>query len=246
MNDARYLRLPSRHLDRRVHLWTHGWWGTPVIVFPSAAGMAHEWQLGGAIDALRPLLDAGRIKLYCPESNVSTAWRGEGPAADRLAQHRAYERFITEELLGFVRADCELPSARPGLIGASFGAFYAANFALKRPDLFDWALCLSGRYDTAPFIEGADPADAYFDQPLSYVPGLRGADLAAVHQTHLTLVVGLGPFEGRCVSETAALARVLAERGIPHHLDVWGHDVSHEWVWWRRQLLHHLGGRLAA
>ena len=36
------------------------------------------------------------------------------------------------------------------------------------------------------------------------------------------------------------LARLLAEKGIPHELDVWGHDVSHDWPWWRKQIAHHL------
>ena len=28
--------------------------------------------------------------------------------------------------------------------------------------------------------------------------------------------------------------------GISHELDVWGHDVSHDWDWWRKQIAHHL------
>ena len=35
-------------------------------------------------------------------------------------------------------------------------------------------------------------------------------------------------------------ADVLASKGIPHELDVWGHDVPHDWPSWRRQLSHHL------
>ena len=33
---------------------------------------------------------------------------------------------------------------------------------------------------------------------------------------------------------------LLAEKGISHELDVWGHDVSHDWPWWRKQIAHHL------
>ena len=33
--------------------------------------------------------------------------------------------------------------------GCSLGAYHAANFALKRADLFPLALCLSGSYDPA-------------------------------------------------------------------------------------------------
>jgi len=36
------------------------------------------------------------------------------------------------------------------------------------------------------------------------------------------------------------MAHLLRDKGISHELDVWGHDVSHDWPWWRKQLAHHL------
>ncbi len=75
---ARHLLLDSPALGRRVHLWAFGEMGRPLIVFPSNAGVAHEWQKGGMIEALSPLLAAGRIKIYCPETNVSKTFSGEG------------------------------------------------------------------------------------------------------------------------------------------------------------------------
>jgi len=246
MHHARYLRLHSDALGRRVHLWTYGHWGPPVIAFPTAAGMAHEWDTAGAIDALRPLLDAGALKLYCPESEACRSWTAQDRSvASRLAQHAAYERFIRDELTAFIEADCRMPGARVGLAGASLGATYAALFALKTPERFPWALCLSGRYRTTPMLGGGGGDDAYFNDPLAFVPNLSGEALARVrHGTHLTLVVGQGPHENRCIPETLALGRALSERGVPHTLDVWGPDVSHEWTWWRRQLQHHLGATL--
>ena len=35
-------------------------------------------------------------------------------------------------------------------------------------------------------------------------------------------------------------ASLLAEKGIPHDLDMWGFDSAHDWPWWRKQLAHHL------
>ena len=102
MLNARYQQLPSRSLNRRVHMWTYGWWGDPVIIFPSASGMAHEWQAASAIDTLRPLIEAGRIKLYCPETNCSESWsrRDDDPRL-RVARHQAYDRFVIDEHLGW-------------------------------------------------------------------------------------------------------------------------------------------------
>ena len=33
---------------------------------------------------------------------------------------------------------------------------------------------------------------------------------------------------------------LLAEKGISHDLDVWGHDSAHDWPWWQKQIAHHL------
>lgn len=240
----RYLRLPSRHLDRRVHMWTFGQRGVPIVVFPTASGMAHEWQAAGAVDALAPLLEAGRIRLYCPESNVAEAWTSDADPAWRLARHQAYERFIVEELIPWIREENHHPYLRMATAGASFGAYYAATMALKQPEIFGWALCLSGRYAADRFLDGYAAPETWFVHPLAFVPGLRGAALERVRrQTHLTLVVGQGPFEGSCIEETHAMAHALAQRQIPHERDIWGRDVSHEWVWWRRQALYHLARR---
>jgi esterase/lipase superfamily enzyme len=206
---SRYLRLPSQHLGRPVHLWTYGHWGLPVIAFPTASGMAHEWQSGGAIEALEPFFASGRMKLY-------------------------------DELLPWVAADSG-GASRVGVVGASMGAWYACNFALRNPEPVAWALCLSGRYGLDRFFPEGVPADLYYHQPLWYVPGLRGEARDRVRRhTRFTFVVGTGPHEGGCIDETLAISHAMAAAGLPHLRDVWGRDSAHHWDWWKRQLHLHL------
>lgn len=240
----RYLRMPSRHLGREVHIWTFGHFGQPILVFPSAAGIAHEWRASGAVEALRPLIEAGRIKLYCPESNASETWAADGPPWERHRRHQAYERFLIEELVPWIRWDCRTPDIRLQTAGVSLGALYASTMALKHPELFHSALCLSGRYDAQRMLDGWCDEQAYFDLPFAFVPNLHGAALQRIRAlTHLTVVIGLGPHEGACIPETSVFAALLRRAGIPHELDVWGHDSAHHWRWWVRQLQHHLGRR---
>lgn len=240
---GRHLVLPSESMGRHVHLWTYGHFGLPVIVFPTAAGFAHEWGNQGMVDALAPLLGSGKIKLYCPESNVSEAWtRKDLDPALRISRHLAYERFVLDTLVPFVRSDCRSAQIPIGVAGASLGAMYAATFALKHPGLFDYALCMSGRYEARNFTNGFDSPDVYFNNPLAFAPNLDGPALDRVRSgTHLTLVCGRGAWEEGCIEETIALGEVLRAKQIPHERDLWGTDVSHEWPWWRRQALHHLG-----
>jgi esterase/lipase superfamily enzyme len=243
----RHELIASAAMGRPIHLGRYGHWGAPLLAFPTAAGMAHEWEAQGMVDALAPLVDAGRLKLYCVESNVAeTFTRKERDPAWRIGRYLDFERFVHDELVGFVRADCggaEMPIA---VAGASLGAVYAANCALKRPEVFRWALCLSGRYEIRRFLDGFDSPEVYFCNPLAYAPGLAGDGLTRVAEnTYLTLVCGQGAFEEGCIEETHALGDLLAAKGIPCRKDIWGRDVAHDWNWWRRQAVHHIGRRFA-
>ncbi len=241
--NGRHLMLPDPHLGRSVHVWAFGHFGLPVVIFPSAAGFAHEWQAQGMIEALAPLIQRGALKLYCPESNVAAAWTRRDETADaRMQHHRRYEQFVMGTLLPFIREDCGGWSAPVGTAGCSLGAMYAALFALKFPEHFDRALCMSGRYLATAFTDGELSTDIYFNSPLHFVPGLSGAALSRVQQqTHLTLVCGQGKWEEGCIEETVALAALCQRKQIPHTRDIWGKDVTHNWVWWKRQAQLHLG-----
>jgi esterase/lipase superfamily enzyme len=235
--------LWSHAMQRHLHVWCYGHWGEPFVVFPSAAGMAHEWEAQGMVGALSDLIEAGRLKLYCTESNVSEAWTDRSAPADwRIGRHRAYECYVLDDLVAFVRDDCRTPGMRMGLSGCSLGAFYAATFALKHPEIFHYALCMSGRYEATAFTGGWSNQEIYFNNPLAFVANLEGDALERVRrETRLALVCGRGPWEEGCIDETEALADLLAVKGIGHERDIWGHDSAHEWIWWQRQARHHLG-----
>jgi esterase/lipase superfamily enzyme len=235
-------RLQSQAMGRPMHLWRFGHFGAPCLVFPSASGMAHEWEAHGMVEALSDLIEGGRLKLYCAESNVAEAWtqRNHHDSGWRIRRHHDYERYVLQELVPFIREDCRSPQARIAATGCSLGALYAANFALKHPSIFHYALCLSGRYDVARLNDGWTNGDVYFNDPLAYVPHLEGEHLERIRrQTHLALVCGQGQWEAGNLEETEAFARELAAKKISHERDIWGRDVAHEWTWWRRQVRYH-------
>ena len=245
--NGRHQLIDSPQLGRPVHIWTYGYFGMPVLVFPSAAGFAHEWQSHGMIDLLSPLLRSGRIKLYCPESNVAEAWtRKETDPEWRIQRHGLYERFVTETLVPWIREDCRTPTIPIATTGCSLGGMYAAQMALKHPGTFNWALCMSGRYDVRQINGGHDSREVYFNNPLAFVPNLGGEHLRRVQQhTHLTLVCGRGAFEEGCIEETIALGHLLRAKGIPSETDIWGAESRHDWAWWKKQLTKHMWRRFA-
>ncbi len=240
---------------RAVDLWSpaigasgavlaYGHWGRPVLVFPTEAGHASDFEANGMVDAVADLLDAGRLKLYCIDSYDAASWSDRAiPLEERARRHGAFESWVLDQVTPWIHDDCG--GLQPILtVGASMGAYHAANFALRHADRYPQALCLSGNYDPSTWHGWGEQGDAlYFQNPMAYVRNLGGDHLEWLrHQVHLTLVCGQGMWEDTTGAQasTRALAGLLAEKDIPHELDVWGHDVAHDWPWWRRQLAHHL------
>jgi esterase/lipase superfamily enzyme len=220
----------------------YGHYGRPVVAFPSENGQASDWEERGMVDALGDLLEGGRLKLYCVPSFDSESWtRRDLPLEERAKRHGHYEWWILSRLVPFVQAD----SSTRELVatGCSFGAYHAANFCLKRADLFPLAIGLSGVYDVA-VQGGGERGDAvYFSNPMDYVAHLHGDHLAWLRgQASLLLVCGQGQWEDTtgALESTKRFAALLAAKGIHNELDLWGHDVPHDWPSWRRQIAHHL------
>ncbi len=223
----------------------YGHWGRPVLVFPSEQGSAFDFENNGMLGAVGDLVEAGRVKIYCVGSYDAASWSNAGiPLEERARQHGRYEDWILTGVLPWIGADCGGSTQEVATLGVSLGAFHAANFALKRADVFPLALCFSGNYDPAAWRGwGERGTEAYFNNPMDYVQHLNGEHLDWLRgRVSLLLVCGQGQWEDTTGSldSTRKFAALLAEKGIRHELDLWGHDVPHDWPSWRAQLAHHL------
>jgi esterase/lipase superfamily enzyme len=224
------------------HVLAYGHYGRPVVAFPSENGEPWDWEERGMVDALSELLDAGRMKLYCVPSFDRESWtRGDLQLEERAQRHGHYEWWVLSRLVPFVQAD----SHTHELIGtgASFGAYHAVNFCLKRADLFPLAIGMSGVYDVSVQGGGGRGEAVYFNNPMDYAANLHGDHLDWLRgHASVLLVCGQGQWEDTtgALESTRRFAGLLAEKGIRCELDLWGHDVPHDWPSWRRQIAHHL------
>ena len=224
-------------------LVAYGSLGRPLVVFPSELGKRWDFEGTGMLDAVAPLLEAGRVKVYCVDGADEWSWRADDvPLEERARRHGDYERWIDEAAAPWIRDDCG--GVLDAIVcGCSFGAFHAANFALKRADLFPIAICMSGVYDVSVVGWGERGDAVYFNNPLDYMEHLHGDHLEWLRsRVSLLLVCGQGAWEDTtgALESTKRLAGVLAAKGITHELDLWGHDVAHDWPSWRAQIAHHL------
>jgi esterase/lipase superfamily enzyme len=221
----------------------YGHWGRPLLAFPSEQGHCYQYEERGMIAAIDHLLDAGSAKVYCVDSYDSWTWQDRSvPLEERARRHDVYERWIVERVVPFVHDDCGGPTGI-AVTGPSFGAYHAANFALRRADLFPLAICQSGVYDVSAVGWGERGDAVYFHNPMDYVTHLHGDHLDWLRgHVSLVLVCGRGQWEDTtgALESTTAFAALLGEKGIPHELDLWGHEWPHDWPSWRAQLAHHL------
>lgn len=222
----------------------YGHYGRPVLAFPSEYGYARQFADRGMVSAVHDLIEAGRVKLYCVDSFDAGTWSAADlPLEERALRHGAYESWILDAVVPHIRADTG-DAAEIMTTGCSLGAFHALNFAFKRADLFPLALCLSGNYDPTAWRGWGEQGDAvYFNNPTAYVGNLHGDHLSWLRsQLSVVLVCGQGQWEDTtgALESTRRMAQLLTAKGIRHDLDLWGHDVPHDWPSWRAQLAHHL------
>jgi esterase/lipase superfamily enzyme len=220
----------------------YGHYGRPLIAFPSENGGPHDWEDRGMVEAIAPLLDAGKVKLYCIPSFDQESWtRSDLPLEERARRHGHYEWWVLTKLVPFVQTDSHTHELMA--VGASFGAYHSVNFCLKRSDLFPLAIGMSGVYDVSVQGGGGRGEAVYFNNPMDYVANLEGDHLDWLRrQASVLLVCGQGQWEDTtgALDSTKRFGALLAEKGITHEVDLWGHDVPHDWPSWRLQLAHHL------
>jgi esterase/lipase superfamily enzyme len=236
----------SPRLDRDMQLKVYGHWGAAYIVFPCSRGRYYDYETMGMVGQLADFLEVGRIKLFTVDSVDAESWYNFAvPPAQRNARHEAYDRYVTEEVVPFVREHCRQPQLRPRLTGCSMGALHAVNFFLKHPDVFDGTLALSGLYrlDRPEFALGpGDLAEVYFNSPLAYLQGLRDPwYLERYREGRIVVCVGQGAWEDACLQDTRDLKAAFDRLAVPAWVDFWGPEVNHDWPWWYRQMRYFLG-----
>ena len=227
----------SPSLGQDMPIVSYGSWGHPVLLYPTAAADFLENERFELIGAVTPAIEAGRVRFFSIDSINNQSWMDRAlPVQEQARRQALYSRYIEDEVVPYIRNACQSPDIRVATAGASFGAFHAANALFRRPDLFDGVVAMSGFYDLGPdYLRGYSDDNAFFNNPAWYLPGLGGDNLLKLQTAcKILILTGQGAYEAPDASRF--LSNVLHSKAIPHFLDMWGHDVAHDWPWWRKML----------
>jgi esterase/lipase superfamily enzyme len=235
-----YHRAHSHALGHDMELKIYGHYGQPIIVFPAQDGRFYDFENFGMIEACAGLIEAGRVKLITVDSVDWQSWTNKSiHPADRAHRHEAYDGHIMREVVPFIKEKTGLENI--WTTGCSMGAFHAANFFFRHPDIFNGVIALSGLYQVGEFVGGEGGDAAYYNSPLWYLEHMNDAwHLERYRQSTIVFAVGQGAWEERMIEDTRKMQHVLEAKGIHAWVDFWGHDVAHDWPWWRQMLPYFL------
>ena len=238
-----YGRFYSPALGQELGYMKYGHGGQPCLVFPSQNGSSRDFEGFGMVEACRPWLNEGKLRLYCVDSLDEQTWSAYGaPPPDRMRRHEDWFRHVTEEFVPFIRRD-SIWQGRLMTLGCSMGATHAANALFRRPDLFQTVIALSGAYDARWLLAGYMDETVYLNSPLDSIRGMP-ADHPYVHllnSCRIILCCGQGAWEEEMLRSLRLLEEAMREKGISAWVDIWGTDVNHNWDWWQKQLAYFLG-----
>ena len=224
-----YRKWWSPALGRDMELLVFGDRGAPVLVFPTSMGRFYQWEDFGIVSHMAPRIDAGWLQLWCVDSIDGESFYNKAMAPqDRARRHLAYERYLVDEVLPAIRYANGVDQLI--VAGSSFGAFHALAFVTRRPGIARKAVGMSGAYDSARWLDGERGGDAYFVNPLAFLPNLNDDRyLAPLRETEIIIATGR---DDPNVDESRRLAGVLQQKGVPAELDLWD-GWAHDWPYWK-------------
>lgn len=233
----------SPRLQKEMPIAVYGHYGFALLLVPTAAADYLEYERFQLIDTLAPFLDEGKIKVYSINSINNESWMNDQmDPRHKIIRHQQFNSYVYDEVIPFIRTHSSQDT--PIIIcGASFGALHSMNLFLKRPDLLNGVIAMSGVYDLTEYTKGYYDDDVYYNSPQHYMPNLTDhAILEQIRRSHhIHIFSGSGAFEDPKAS--GSFARILYDKGINYELDVWGPDWPHDWNTWRAVLPHYMRTR---
>ncbi|MEO7961220.1 MAG: alpha/beta hydrolase-fold protein, partial [Ginsengibacter sp.] len=195
------------------------------------------------IDSIAPFIDSGKVKVFSINSINTESWlNNEMQGEHKGIRHNQFNNYVYDEVIPFIKNSTSYET--PIIIsGASFGALHSMNLFLKRPDLLDGVIAMSGVYDLHEYSKGFHDDQVYYNSPMDYMPNLTDdwylSNIRRSH--HIHILSGSGAYEDP--GAAGRFAKVLYDKEINYELDIWGNDMTHDWPTWRAMLPYYLDSK---
>ena len=246
-----YFKEYSHSLGRDMEFKVYGHAGKPCIAFPCQNGRFFDYESRGLINSISWYIEQGKIQVFCVDSVDEESWSQEwGDPRRRIERQEQFYNYICNELVHRVY---EINTYGNGggvasgimAYGCSMGAYHAANFFVRRPDIFDSVLALSGIYKASFFFKGYSDDLTFLNSPIDslHAMHLDHHYLDLYRKSRIILCVGQGNWEEECLNNTREMDKEFKAHNVPAWCDYWGYDKPHDWPSWLEQtpyFLYHI------
>ena len=241
----RYYKEYSRYLDRFIEFKVYGHAGRPIIIFPCQSGRFYDWEDRNMCNLAAPWIDSGKLQIFTADSIDPESWDNRGPERPRIEMQERWYNYICEELtprlLEINREQGGEDHTGKILVGgASMGGGHAVNFFLRRPDLYNGTIALSGLYSSRMFFGDYMDDLVYRNSPCDYMRNFPTDHpyMELFRNQKAVICCGQGAWEQP--DTTWYLKRIFEAKHIPVWVDLWGQDVKHDWDWWYKQAAYYM------
>ncbi|MEG0527941.1 MAG: alpha/beta hydrolase-fold protein [Longicatena sp.] len=234
-----YYKEFSHELNREMQFKVYGESGIPCLVFPAQDGHFYDFENFGMIDAAKDYIESGRIQFFCCDSIDAETWSNEtGNPRERMEQHERWYHYIVDELVPLIYDINGHKEHGIMTCGCSMGAMHALNFLLRRPDIFQRVLGMSGIYHADFFFKDYHDELTYQNSPSDYLPNMQQDHpyMEYYHSAEIALCCGRGAWEQEMEASLKQMEQIFQNKQVDVWIDYWGYDVSHDWYWWKKQL----------
>lgn len=213
----------------------YGHYGFALLMIPTAAADFLEYERFQLMDQLAPFIASGKIKVFSINSINNESWMNkEMEGAHKAIKQNQFNAYVFNEVIPFIKTHTSTDTPIISC-GASFGALHAMNLFLKKPDLINGVIAMSGVYDLMEYTAGYYDEQVYFNSPIHYIPNLNdNSILEQIRKGTITIASGSGDYEDP--EANRRFSGVLQSKSIPHALNIWGPDAQHDWETWKKML----------
>lgn len=195
-----------------------------ILIFPCQSGRFFDWEDRNMCNLAAPWIDAGKLQIIAADSIDRESWDNDGPARPRIEMQERWYNYVCEELTPrALEINREQGPDHMGKVlvgGASMGAGHAVNLFLRRPDLYNGTIALSGLYQADMFFKGYMDDLVYRNSPCDYMrnfPDNHPYKELYGQSGQVHYVLRPGPVGRRTTAFHLAAAGYSGKQGYPSH-----------------------------
>jgi esterase/lipase superfamily enzyme len=124
---------------------SYGHFGFALLLVPTAAADYLEYERFQMMEALAPLINSGKLRVFSIDSINKESWLNNEMLPEHKAiRHNQFNNYVFNEVIPYIR---NATSAETMIYtsGASFGALHSMNLFLKRPDIINGCISIPSR-----------------------------------------------------------------------------------------------------